>query len=385
MNVLHYTGIYAPAWKMGGPVRSTSQICEGLAAHGHDVSVFTTTSGLEDDASILPNQETMRNGVRVTYFQSHHNLLGLQSKELEVAVGEQIEDFDILHVTGVWQPTSVAACRAAKNSGVPYVVSPRGALGAYSWTQKPWKKYPYWWLFEGKNCRDASAVHYTTTMEMEECEKLGLPGEIALIPNSVGLEFWIDEEASPSAWREKHGISSETKLILNAGRLHHKKGLSLLPKALSAIKETSWKMIFVGNPDDSTKEDLITAFTQYDLLDKVMFFDHLDPEDLRSVYSASDLFVLPSRHENFGNVVIEALVCGCRLILSDQVGVAADLRHLNGVRILTNDSDQWSQAISEELEECRLNSVEMYDQLVKQFSVDSVVGAFESLYQSLKH
>ena len=129
MKILHYTGAYAPAWKVGGPVRSVSQICEGLAASGHEVTVFTTNIELEEDPMIIPNQVTDRNGVAVTYFQAERNWTGIRSSGLEAAVRERINEFDIVHVTGVWQPTSMAACRAAESAGVPYVVSPRGGLG----------------------------------------------------------------------------------------------------------------------------------------------------------------------------------------------------------------------------------------------------------------
>jgi len=46
---------------------------------------------------------------------------------------------------------------------------------------------------------------------------------------------------------------------------------------------------------------------------------------LTAVYNSADLLLLPSRHENFGNVVIEALACGCAVAISEHTGVAEDL------------------------------------------------------------
>ena len=235
MKILHYTAVYAPAWSFGGPVRSVSQICEGMAAKGHEVTVFTTNAGLEDQPEIVAGEPMDRNGVRVTYFSAKNGLTGIRSQELETAVRERIREFDVVHLTAVWYPTNAAACRAAASAGVPYVMSPRGSLGTYSWTQKPWKKYPYWWLIGRKDYFGAAAVHYTTTMEATECQRFRFPGKPYLIPNSVGLDFWQYDGEAASAWRLANGILPETKLLLNAGRLHHKKGLDLLPDVLAGL------------------------------------------------------------------------------------------------------------------------------------------------------
>lgn len=381
MKILHYTGAYAPAWKVGGPVRSVSQICEGLAARGHEVTVLTTNVELESDPAIIPDQVVDRNGVAVTYFQAERNWTGVRSSGLETAISERINEFDIVHVTGVWQPTSMAACRAAESAGVPYVVSPRGALGDYSWTQKRWKKYPYWWLFERRNCSAAAAVHYTTTMEAQECVRFKLPGEVALIPNSVGLDFWRYDHDAAKAWRAEQGISAKTRVFLNAGRLHHKKGLDLLPAALAEVECSNWKMVFVGSDDDHTKEELINEFGRMGLLGRIIFLDTLMPEVLRGLYSAADVFLLPSRHENFGNVVIEALACGCPTILSDQVGVAEDLIEYPGVTVLPNEPALWAQALN--LVEIARERFDLCERLDQCFSSDTVVRKFEEIYINL--
>ena len=365
-------------------MRSVSQICEGLAASEHEVTVFTTNVELDSDPMIIPDQVMDRNGVAVTYFQAERNWTGIRSSGLEAAVRERISEFDIVHVTGVWQPTSMAACRAAESAGVPYVVSPRGALGDYSWTQKRWKKYPYWWLFERRNCSAAAAVHYTTTMESQECVRFKLPCEVALIPNSVGLDFWRYDHEAAQAWRAEQGISAKTMVFLNAGRLHHKKGLDLLPAVLAKAKCSNWKMVFVGSDDDHTKEDLINEFGRMGLLEHILFLDTLTPESLRGLYSAADVFLLPSRHENFGNVAIEALACGCSLIISEHVGVAADLIEYPSVKVLPNEESLWTSAIklaqinNVETRKHRLSSIEVL--LNSTFSQSVVVQCFERLY-----
>lgn len=341
LRILHYTAVYAPAWKWGGPVQSTARLCEGLAALGHHVEVMTTNAGLEEDPAIPTDKPVDRNGVRVRY----HPILrgpGVRSPGLQDEVRLRVEEFDVVHVTGVWQTTSVAACRAAERAGVPYVVSPRGALGAYSWTQKRWKKLPYWWLFEARNCRRAAAVHYTSRMEVEECARLRLPGRVILLPNSIGLDRFVRNVAAGQAWRARYGIAPDAFLFLNCGRRHHKKGLDLLPGPLAALpREVPWRFVFMGMREDGTQDLLEAEFRRLGLADRVTFLDVMPPEDVVAAYSTCDAFVLPSRHENFGNVVAEAMACGAPVVMSDQVGAYDQLDDLPLAEVLPLDPARW--------------------------------------------
>jgi glycosyltransferase involved in cell wall biosynthesis len=64
---------------------------------------------------------------------------------------------------------------------------------------------------------------------------------------------------------------------------------------------------------------------QHGLGERLLSMPTLPANELGGIYNAADLLLLPSRHENFGNVVIEALACGCAVAISDRTGVAGDL------------------------------------------------------------
>src|SRR5262249_8821835 len=149
------------------------------------------------------------------------------------------------HVTGIWQQTSVAACRAAHRAGIPYVVSPRGALGEYSWGQKTLKKKLYYWLFENRNVNQASAIHYTSMREMRECRRLALKPQWKVVPNGLDLSKWHRQPQLGKEWRKQLEIDEKDVVYLNTGRLHHVKGLDLLPAVLKALPFSNWKMIFI--------------------------------------------------------------------------------------------------------------------------------------------
>jgi glycosyltransferase involved in cell wall biosynthesis len=344
LKILHYIPTYAPAWKYGGPILSVSQLCECLAQLGHHVEVFTSTAGLEYDRDIQPNQPTYRNGVTVTYFEQTPGV-GIHCPAMENAVQQRAQNFDLIHVTGVWQRTSYAACQAAKQFGIPYVVSPRGALGPYSWGQKTPKKAVYYLWHERFNVMNAAGVHYTTQQELEECRWLGLPGRPIIVPNGLDTNAWQPDPEGAKHWRQAHGLTPDEVILLNVGRLHHKKGLDLLPAALAPLKGQPWKLVFVGGDDDDTKKQLQTQFQRSQLTEHVLFLQACQPDQLPAVYSAANLFVLPSRHENFGNVVVEALACGCPVLISDRVGLHREVSAAGTGWVLPRQPQAWAQTL----------------------------------------
>ncbi len=345
MKILHYIPTYAPAWRWGGPVVSTTALCEELAAIGHEVTVYTSSAGLE---SMPPPVETLREGVHVHYFRREPGM-GIYCPAMEQVVSTSAGRFDILHITGIWQRTSPAACVAATAARVPYIISPRGALSRYSWRQKTIKKLAYFFLKERYNLAGAAGFHFTSSMEEDECARFVRGRPHCVIPNGFATGSWSRDQPAAVAWRERYRIVPSTRLLMNIGRIHHKKGLDLLAEALAPLTRADWRLVFVGNDDDGTQNKLSETFTKRGLADRVLFVPTQPREKLPAIYSAADLFLLPSRHENFGNVAGEALACGCPIVISDQVGFGRDVLASGAVKILPRDPAVWTRCINDYL------------------------------------
>ncbi|MBO1057640.1 MAG: glycosyltransferase [Dolichospermum sp. JUN01] len=346
LKILHYIVVYAPAWQFGGVVTWATQLCEELVNLGHEVEVFTSTAGLENYPEIPINQPVIRNGVKVTYFKQE-NGMGIKCPDMEKAVIARVKEFDIVHISGVWQRTSPIACKAAKESGIPVVQSLHGALSPYSWRQKTAKKFAYYLWQERFNVTNAAGIHYTSKQELEECQWLKLPGQPFIVPNGINTKFWQPAVEEAKEWRKSHKIDEDEFVLLNVGRLHHKKGLDLLPQILVSLRHLNWRMVFVGGDDDGTQEKLKQAFQSANLLDRVLFLERCEPQQLLAVYTAANLFVLPSRHENFGNVVIEALACECPVLISDKVGLHDEVVDSGMGWVLPRVAKDWADCITQ--------------------------------------
>lgn len=382
MNILHFTPVYAPAWQYGGPVLSVSRLCEGLVDLGAHVRVITTNAGL----SHLPQESLGKpqtiNGVEVTYYKSRNYLGYIYSQHLVADLPLHMEWASILHLSSIWQPLGLPVQRAACRYGVPRFQSLRGALGPYSLKHGWCKKLPYYLLFEYPYLQGLSSIHCTTPQEHNEISRLHLKAPVSIIPNPINLAHLQFSELERVQVRARLNIQSDETLFIVVGRQHHKKGLDLLPATLNTLPDSSWRILFVGDDDDGTGLWLRRQLAHYRLADKCIWLNSLPSDSLAGLYNAADWLLLPSRHENFGNVVVEALACGCGALLSDMVGSGDLLKHCPGVSISPRSVKVWARNLKQALNQSRPGHFSSsFVQHV--FSKETVAKQFLDLYSSI--
>ena len=346
MRILHAIPVYAPAWQFGGPVLSVSRLCEALVVQGVEVDVITTNAGLPEIDDTDLGHPVLRNGVKVTYYPVDRCGGKIRSQALEKALPEAVRQSDLVHISGIWQPLGIPIQLAAIGQDVPILHSLRGALGPYSFQQGWWKKVPYYLLKERPLLQQVSGLHVTSKQELKELEGLRLRAPRYLLPNPMDLSHLKPEACARKSWREQLGVKGQERLLLICGRQHHKKGLDLLPDVLAACQGHLWRLLLLGSDDDGSGAELTKALQKRGLGDRLLNLPTLPAETLSGIYNAADLLLLPSRHENFGNVVIEALACGCAVAISDKTGVSGDLLESApedyGV-VLPRKTKQWVQ------------------------------------------
>lgn len=317
--------VYAPAWQFGGPVLSVSRLCEALAAEGVAVEVLTTNAGLPDLPANQLGRPVQRHGVTVTYFPVDRQGGTIRSRALERALPRALQEAQLLHLSAIWQPLGIPLQQEALRQGVPVLHSLRGALGPYSLRHGWWKKLPYFLLRERPLLQRAAGLHVTSEQELRELRGLGLRAPRWLLPNPLDLTHLRPDPPLGRTWRRRLGAAADQPLLLICGRQHHKKGLDLLPDVLAALGHRPWQLLLVGSDEDGSGAALLRRLRQQGLGPRLLQRPTLPAEELGGIYNAADLLLLPSRHENFGNVVLEALACGTAVAISDRTGVAGDL------------------------------------------------------------
>lgn len=120
--------------------------------------------------------------------------------------------------------------------------------------------------------------------------------------------------------REKTDYSG--KQLLYVGSLIQRKGLDLL---LPALAQTSEDIRFVIVGEGQEKELLEKQAAELGIASRIEFKGYVEGEPLRELYSSSDVFILPTREDCFGLVILEAMCASLPVISSKYADGAFDL------------------------------------------------------------
>jgi len=104
------------------------------------------------------------------------------------------------------------------------------------------------------------------------------------------------------------------------GQLIECKGVDILLKALSELKEKNWFLDIIG--DGKERKNVKNLSKILGLSKYIKFHGVKKNVETRELLKTADLLILPSRYDGWGAVVNEALMCGVPVVCSDACGAA---------------------------------------------------------------
>ena len=158
------------------------------------------------------------------------------------------------------------------------------------------------------------------------------------------------------------------------------KGMDLALQALGELKSDNLHLLIFGNVQGLTADTLPLPST-------MLGFVH-DTETLRSVYSAADVFIAPSRMEAFGKTLVESMGCGTPVVCFDQTGPAEIVDHqVTGYKARPFESGDLARGVEwvlaqdpDTAEAIRANSRQ---RALMKFSAPIAAQRYRELYQRL--
>ncbi len=157
----------------------------------------------------------------------------------------------------------------------------------------------------------ASAVICDSFFTMSELRRLVLREPIMVYPIHIGVaEDWFDIPRTKNPYHKPY--------ILFVGNVKPHKNLDALLKAFKLIQEiTAHDLIIVGKKEGFITGDRNIIAQASHLAGRVQFIGYVDDGSLKQFYAHADALVLPSFYEGFGLPPVEAMACGCPVIVSN--------------------------------------------------------------------
>lgn len=157
---------------------------------------------------------------------------------------------------------------------------------------------------------------------------------IKVINNGIDLSVF---KPKTNEFRKRYGISDETFMLLGvAFGWGKRKGLDVFIELSKRLDEKQFKIVLVGTDDMVDKllpENIISIHRTQ------------DQNELAEIYSASDLFVNPTREENYPTVNMEAIACGTPVITFNTGGSPEILDEKTGVVVEYDNIDEMERQI----------------------------------------
>tara|TARA_B100001063_G_scaffold243244_1_gene273484 strand:+ start:4946 stop:6172 length:1227 start_codon:yes stop_codon:yes gene_type:complete len=314
--ILCFVAYYLPGFRSGGPVRTIANFVDHLGDE-FDIRIVTSHHDFLETrpyAGVLIDDWNSVGKARVFYASPKSlSLLGI-IKLLSST------DYDILYLNSFFSITFTAlplfVRKIIPGHAKPCVIAPRGEFSSAATSLKPFKKQLY--LIFSRFFRLYSSLIWQASSQFE-CSDIRrvmglLPHSIHVAPDLPPSKFF----RKPYIPRLSAQCERASLCLIFLSRIVPMKNLDFLLQVLCHATFNVELRIY-GPVEDLTYWKHCQALIS--LLPPnvtVECMGPVEPHLVSEVLSLSDLFVLPTRGENFGHVVLEALSVGTPVLISDR-------------------------------------------------------------------
>lgn len=257
----------------------------------------------------------------------------------------------------------------------PYVIT---LYGTDIWHHDPARHARFGRVVRGAACR----VFYSQGL-LDFARSLGLaPGPSIVIYAPVPSTFQPADPAIREALRRDLGEGGGP-LLLTVKRLHEVAGYEDLLRALPHVfRQCPGARLWIAG-EGELRPVLEALARDLGIAAHVRFMGLLDNAALWRYYAAADVFVLPSRLESWGTVMLEALACGTPVIATDTAGGVEIHRHFpdDVTLVAKKDPQALARAICGALEGPGRTGEATLHRLRTEFSVAACAARYLTVYR----
>lgn len=388
MRILKTVQAYYPFQEKGGPVVKVRALARGLAQRGHQVTVLTADLGIRENDRFGIKAERCRwgwrfqeDGVEAIYLSTlgHYRALTLNPRVIGFCRAS-LRRFDLVHSYGLYDLLGPAVGYFCRREGTPYVIEP---MGMYRPIDRGFRLKLLWHRsIGGVFWRNAARIIATSEMEHQELLDDGVRPEKAVIRyNGIDAASWASLPPRGS-FRAKWGVPHGQPLILFLSRLIPRKGADILIEAFAQACPESGRLVIAGPEDEPGYRGYLEKRARESGAEaRILFTGPLYDDEKKAVLADADLFVLPSRYENFANAAAEAMACGIPVIVTESCGIRSLVDGQAGL-VIAREKETLAAALRKLLDDKALYArlKEGCRRVAGQLSWDRLTGQMEGYY-----
>jgi glycosyltransferase, family 1 len=290
-----------------------------------------------------------------------------------------LNEYDVLHVFRL-DAENTALIECAKQRGLKVVISSIVNLDGgrkIDIYRKIINKLPvmttYKLMFQSLKLADSIIVE-TPSEKVFLHKHYGVDTtKISVIPNGV-------EEITYNGKDIFSILKSDKKFLLHVGRFDKNKNQL---NVIKALKDTDIDLVFIGGADHTNSSYYDECKLLAEGSSNIHFLGWLDSSEplFKSALSNAYAFILPSFHETFGLVLLEAGVCGALLLISNTLPILKFSEF--------NECYTFSPSKPREIRNCVMKvwsikeAVNVKDKIIKKFSWNTIISEHIDLYNKL--
>jgi glycosyltransferase involved in cell wall biosynthesis len=322
---------FLPAFRAGGPIQSIANLVKEF---NEDVEYFIFCGDTDLNGAALENIE-VNQWVR---FNDHTQVWYAGPEKISDTLVKQVDALkpDILFIIGLfsWHYNMVpmAFCK-----GPVKILSTRGMLHPGALSQKKWKKKAYLKLFKLLEYHYKVSFHATDEEEANYIKQyFGTPANVFVagnFPKKVGL--------LPTHDKERNSLK-----LLTIALISPMKNILLVLQALEKVVGNIQYDIYGPIKDDEYWDKCEEQAGKLPEHIKVVYHREIEPEKIKEALSETHVFILPSKSENFGHAIYEALSAGRPVITSNHTPWNTLQDAEAGMNVAVDDLEELINAIN---------------------------------------
>lgn len=299
---------YLPAFKAGGPVKSVASIAQ-VFKNDLDIYIITSDRDFGDNSpfeNVILDQWTTVNDTKVIYLSPENQNADRYQELIKEIQPKKVYLNSLFSKNFTLTPLKMISSEFPTTE---VIIAPRGMLGAGALKIKRTKKQIFLKMARLLKWFKNVTWHASTEQELQEIKQhFGTKAQVKIAENLGTV---------PNIIKRIGKVQKGRLNMLFVSRVSTKKNLFFILECMNTPELKDLVSLSIVGPIE--EEEYGQKCADYIKSNKLNaeFLGGKSPDELSSLYASHDLFILPTHHENYGHVIIEALGHGTPVIISE--------------------------------------------------------------------